>query len=239
MAVDAAFRPSLIVVDFQEDFCPPDGALAVGGGRDLIETINDIIQLPFELKVATQDWHPPNHISFASNHASPDNKPFESFALIRNPLNPSEKFNTRLWPVHCVQGQPGAELVSGLDVQRFDHIVKKGTDPRVEMYSAFMDQFKNPIVSISGLDDLLAQARTSHVYVVGLAMDYCVKHTALDAARKGYRTYVIAQATKAVDPSETGWGAAQAELERAGVELIDLSGAEMERVRLRQAPITS
>src|SRR4051812_41437305 len=103
------FVPALIIVDFQNDFCPPSGSLAVPSGREIAQPINKLLSLPsFVTKVATKDWHPPNHISFASNHVGKE--PFTSFHTIVNPDNADEKQETRLWPVHCVQGTPGAEL---------------------------------------------------------------------------------------------------------------------------------
>ncbi|KAF2119731.1 Isochorismatase-like protein [Lophiotrema nucula] len=195
-----AFKPALVIVDLQEDFCPPNGSLAVEGGRDIVPTINELLSLPFPIKVATKDFHPQDHISFASNHPPPNNKPFESTTVITNPLNPEEKEETRLWPDHCVQGTKGSELLPELDVSKVHQIVEKGQDKRVEMYSAFMDPFPT-CVSRSGLSKILKDAGVTDVFVVGLAADYCVKFTALDAKKEGFTTWVIAEATKAVDPS--------------------------------------
>ncbi|KAI9789440.1 MAG: NAD(+) salvage pathway protein, partial [Piccolia ochrophora] len=159
----APFKPALLVVDYQEDFCPPSGSLAVTGGRDIATVINGLLQLPFALRVATKDWHPPDHISFADNHDGPDNEPFTSIADVSNPENPSETFQTRLWPVHCVQGSHGAQLIPELDVDRIDHVVEKGQDKRVEMYSAFRNPFRNPPGPSTGLPRLLKDAHISHV----------------------------------------------------------------------------
>ncbi|KIK71529.1 hypothetical protein GYMLUDRAFT_211845 [Collybiopsis luxurians FD-317 M1] len=202
------FKPALIIIDLQEDFCPPNGSLAVADGRSIAPIINDLLRLPFAKKVATKDFHPPNHISFASNHSEPNNKPFVSFATISNPNNPDETQITRLWPVHCVQGTPGAELIPELEISRVDTVIEKGKDPRVEMYSAFEAPFRNPIVkeASSGLGQTLREAGVTDVFVVGLAMDYCVQNTAKDAVSEGFNTYVISEATKAVDPGEDGWG---------------------------------
>ena len=195
-----------------------------------MHVINHLLDLPFSRKLATKDWHPPTHVSFASNHLPPDNKPFESFALVRNPENPAETYHTRLWPVHCVQGTPGAELVPELEVRKVDQVIEKGQDDRVEMYSAFADPFENPSIATSGLSGILKEAGVTHVYVVGLAMDYCVKCTAMDAAKEGFVTYVVQEGTKAVDPGEKGWGAAQKDLNGAGVAMVTLTGPELTRV---------
>lgn len=179
--------------------------------------------------MATKDFHPQDHISFASNHPPPNNKPFESEITIANPYNPEETETTRLWPDHCVQGTKGSELVPELDVSKVQHIVEKGQDKRVEMYSAFAAPFENPVVSRSGLADTLKQAEITHVYVVGLAMDYCVKFTALDAAKEGFSTYVIQEGTRAVDPS--GWENVESQLATAGVKMVGLTGREVARVK--------
>ncbi|KAI9777638.1 MAG: NAD(+) salvage pathway protein [Candelina submexicana] len=223
------FRPALLIVDFQEDFCPPHGALAVDDGRSIASTVNSLLQLPFVLKVATKDFHPPDHISFASNHPAPDNKPFESFTTICNPHNPSETARTRLWPVHCVQGTQGAELIPELDISRVDHVVEKGQDKRVEMYSAFTDPFRNPSVVRSELASILKDAEVSHVYIVGLAMDYCVRYTAIDSLKEGFVTYVVKEATKAVDPGYCGWGDTEKEFAKVGVSLISAPGPEIDK----------
>ncbi|KAL1602921.1 NAD(+) salvage pathway protein [Nothophoma quercina] len=223
-----SFKPALVVVDVQEDFCPPNGALAVTGGRDIVPAINELLSLPFALRVATKDFHPPDHISFASNHPAPNNKPFVSKATIKNPLNPAETQETQLWPNHCVQGSKGAELLPELDVSKVDHIVEKGQDKRVEMYSAFADPFPSPC-SQSDLADTLKKAGITDVYVVGLAADYCVRFTALDAQKNGFKTWVIGEATKAVDPSSLD-GVYEG-YEEAGVKVVEKDGAEVRRVR--------
>ncbi|CBX91383.1 hypothetical protein IAQ61_010741 [Plenodomus lingam] len=224
----SSFKPALVVVDMQEDFCPPNGALAVTGGRDIIPTINTLLSFPFTLKVATKDCHPRDHISFASNHPAPHNKPFESTAIITNPHNPSESIETRLWPDHCVQGTPGADLVPELNVSTVDCLVEKGQDKRVEMYSAFADPFTSPCVARSGLAKTLKDAGVTDVYCVGLAADYCVKHTALDAQKEGFRTWVVQEAVKAVCPSSLD--DVHREYEKAGVRVVGMDSKEVQRV---------
>jgi nicotinamidase-related amidase len=201
----------------------------VDGGRDIVPIINELLSLPFQLKVATKDFHPQDHISFASNHSAPNNKPFESTVTIKNPHNPEESQETRLWPNHCVQGTKGAELVSALDVSRVDHIVEKGQDKRVEMYSAFADPFTNPCVARSDLAEKLRDADVTDVFVVGLAADYCVKCTAIDSAKEGFKTWVIGDATKAVDPSSLG--TVYKEYAKLGVSVIATDAAQVQSVR--------
>ncbi|KAJ7735984.1 Isochorismatase-like protein [Mycena metata] len=214
-------KVALIIVDMQEDFCPPNGSLAVTGGREIVPTINRLLSSPvFDVKVATKDWHPTDHISFAANHPDPNNRPFESFAKIVNPHNPAESYETRLWPVHCVQDTPGASLVPELDISKVDKVIEKGQDKRVEMYSAFADPFEKPRVAESALRGYLKESGVGKVYVVGLAMEYCVKATAVDALKEGFKAYIIEDATKAVDPGE-GWRDAKAEMEGKGIVFVD------------------
>ncbi|KAL2271344.1 hypothetical protein VTJ83DRAFT_715 [Remersonia thermophila] len=250
---DSEFRPALLVIDMQEDFCPPSGALAVASGRDIIPLINRLLALPtIPLKIATKDWHPPNHVSFAANHPlddglppsssssspssssdanphpKPTKRPFLDTTVIANPRNPSERYTTRLWPVHCVQHTPGASLVPELDVSRVQHVIEKGTSPDVEMYSAFCPPLRDPKVSDSGLAALLRENGTTHVYVVGLAGDYCVRSTAEDAVREGFVAYVVEEATKAVDPGL--WEDVKKEMEEKGVRVVSVDGPEVRRL---------
>jgi len=222
------FKPALVVVDLQEDFCPPNGSLAVQGGREIVSTVNKLLSFPFALKIATKDFHPQDHISFASNHSPPNNKPFETMITINNPLNSEETETTRLWPDHCVQGTLGAELIPELDIEKVQHTVEKGQDKRVEMYSAFADPFTKPTISRSKLADILHDAGISDVYIAGLAMDYCVKYTALDSVKEGFNTLVIGEATKAVDP--TAVDDVYRELEKAGVKFVTMEGKEIKKI---------
>ena len=206
-----------------------NGALAVEGGRDIVPLINSLLARSFALKIATKDFHPQDHISFASNHEAPDNRPFDSVVTIHNPLNPSEMQEIRLWPDHCVQGTKGAELLPELDVQQVHKIVEKGQDKRVEMYSAFADPFKDPCVASSGLAKLMHEAGITDVFVVGLAADYCVRYTALDAAKEGFKTRVIGDATRAVDPSSMD--AVLREYSEAGVTVIATDDESLKLVK--------
>ncbi|OIW23945.1 Isochorismatase hydrolase [Coniochaeta ligniaria NRRL 30616] len=227
MPADPDFKPALIVVDLQEDFCPPNGALAVASGRDVIPVVNALLRLQtLVTRIATKDWHPADHVSFASNHAG--KRPFVDFCKVVNPYNAEESYETRLWPAHCVQGTSGAELVPELEVGLIDKVIEKGTDPRVEMYSAFYAPFTSPRVSDSGLKDGLREEGITDVYVVGLAGDYCVKNTALDAAAEGFRTFVVEEGTRAVDA--VGWEDCRREIERGGVKVVSVHGPEVGRL---------
>lgn len=143
-------------------------------------------------------------------------------------MNPAEKETTRLWPDHCIQGTWGAELIDELDKTHIDHIVEKGQDARVEMYSAFSDPFPTPAAR-SGLAQTLKDGGITHVYVVGLAQDYCCKYTAIDAAKEGFITYMVEEAVKGVDQS--AWDAVKEETQKKSVRYIKLDGDEVERVK--------
>jgi nicotinamidase-related amidase len=205
-----------------------NGSLAVPGGRDIVPLVNQLLSLPFPVKVATQDFHPRDHISFASNHSPPQNKPLETMITIKNPLNSKETEQTLLWPDHCVQGTKGAELVPELEIPKEIRIVKKGRDKRVEMYSAFADPFKNPTVSKSELADILHGQGVTHVYIVGLAADYCVKYTALDAVKESFQTFVIKEATRAVNPSALD--EVYRLYDKEGVKLVGMKDEQIKRV---------
>ncbi len=206
----------------------------MAGGRQLVPTINALLSLPFTLKIATKDFHPADHISFASNHEPPDNTPYESFVTMTNPLNRAESQRTRLWPVHCVQGSPGAEIIPEIDGSMFDAVVEKGMDRNVEMYSAFADPFGRKLGTNLDLAAMLNDSDISHVYVVGLAGDYCVSCTAIDAQKEGFKVYVVREGVKSVDPSDNGWGAAVRTMEEIGVNIVGLNGDEVNKVRQLQ-----
>ncbi|PON25776.1 hypothetical protein TGAM01_v205213 [Trichoderma gamsii] len=225
MGAEAEFRPAIIVVDFQEDFCPPSGSLAVPQGRSIAPTINSLLSLPFTIKIATRDYHPPNHVSFASNH--PGATAYQSHHTIVHPTDPSKSDTTLLWPTHCVQGTPGVELVPELDVSKVDAVVDKGMNPDVEMYSAFWDPFR---VSVSELGEKLKEKRVTDVFVVGLAADYCVKATAESAVEEGYRTYIVEEGTRAVKKED--WEVeGRKEVEKKGIKIVSAGGDEIQRVK--------
>lgn len=226
----APFRPALLVVDVQEDFCPPHGALAVPDGRAVIPPINALLALPFAFKAATKDHHPPHHVSFASRH--PGAVPFATHTTIANPANPAETYATRLWPDHCVAGTPGNALAAGLDAARLERVVLKGLDPRVEMYSAFRSPLRSPPLAsaVSGLAGLLREREITDVFVTGLAGDYCVLYSALDSAEEGWRTYVVEDAVRCVGGAEA-WESKKQELEAKGVKVVRADGEEVGWVR--------
>jgi len=175
---------SLIIVDVQNDFCP-GGALPVPEGDRVVEVINRI-QPGFDLVVATQDWHPAGHGSFAASH--PGRSPGEQIELAGLPQI--------LWPVHCVQGTWGAELHAGLDRSRIARVFHKGTDPGVDSYSGFFDNGRR---TSTGLGEYLKDQGVTDVYVCGLATDYYVKATALDAAASGFKTHLLEDGCRGVE----------------------------------------
>jgi len=196
---------ALILVDIQNDFLP-GGALAVRDGDAVIEPANRA-QRGYELVVATQDWHPADHGSFATQH--PGRKPGELILL--------DGLDQVLWPPHCVQGTLGAELAASVDRSRIDHVFQKGMDPLVDSYSGFFD---NGHRHDTGMGEWLRRRGVDQVDLCGLALDYCVKFSALDAARLGFRTAVIVDATRPVDVNPGDGERAVDELRRAGVRII-------------------
>ncbi|KAI0774494.1 isochorismatase family hydrolase [Fomes fomentarius] len=226
----SAFRPALLIVDVQEDFCPPNGLFAVAGARDIVPPINALLALPFTIKIATKDHHPPSHVSFASNH--PNAQPFISTTTIVNPANPAESYETRLWPVHCVPGTPGNELLPELDAARIDFVLPKATEPRVEMYSAFRSPLRSPPLAsaVSDLAERLSDARITDVFVVGLTGEFCVCSTALDAAELGWKTYVVEEGTRSFG-GEEAWKETAEVLRGKGVKVVSVDGPEVGQVK--------
>lgn len=175
---------ALVVIDVQNDFCP-GGALAVAGGDAIIPRINAMMA-GFSTIVLTQDWHPAGHASFAASH--PGAAPF---SLIEMPYGPQV-----LWPTHCVQGSPGAEFHAALQVDAAQLVIRKGFRPGIDSYSAF---FENDRQTPTGLDGYLRSRGVGRIMLVGLALDYCVAYSALDAARLGFGVTVAEGATAAID----------------------------------------
>lgn len=192
---------ALILVDIQYDFIP-GGALAVDDGHAVVPTANRV-QSRFDLVVATQDWHPPDHGSFASNH--PGRKPGEMTELGGLPQV--------LWPDHCVQGTPGAEFHESLDLSRIARVFRKGTDPEIDSYSGFFD---NGHRKSTGLGEYLREQGVRSVFVMGLATDYCVRWTALDAIQLGFRTHLIEDGSRGVELKPGDVAAAVDEVRTAG-----------------------
>ena len=175
----------LVITDIQFDFLP-GGALAVPGGDEIIPVINKL-QDQFDLVVATQDWHPPKHRSFASFY--PGKKTYDTVSI--------HGLEQVLWPDHCVQNSKGAELDPGLDQSAIAAVFRKGMDPEVDSYSAFFD---NDRIISTGLADYLRGKGATDVYICGLAGDFCVAYSAMDSLREGFNTYVIEEGTKPINP---------------------------------------
>ncbi len=194
---------ALIVIDVQNDFCP-GGALAVAGGDEIISRINGLMG-DFATVVLTQDWHPADHASFAANH--PGAAPF---SLTTMPYGPQV-----LWPTHCVQGTQGAEFHADLRTDLAQLIVRKGFRSAIDSYSAF---FENDRTTATGLDGYLRNRGVTEVTLVGLATDYCVAYSALDAARLGFKATVLEGATRAIDLNGS-LAEARSQMRAAGVAL--------------------
>ncbi|PLL12041.1 bifunctional nicotinamidase/pyrazinamidase [Tabrizicola sp. TH137] len=175
---------ALIVIDIQNDFCP-GGALAVADGDKIINRVNGLMD-EFPNVILTQDWHPADHSSFASNH--PGHSPFETLTMSYGPQT--------LWPDHCVQGTPGAAFHRDLRTDPADLIIRKGFRVAIDSYSAFFENDRN---TTTGLNGYLSARGITAVTFVGLATDYCVAYSALDAARLGLRARVLLGACRGID----------------------------------------
>lgn len=195
----------LVVVDVQNDFCP-GGALAVAGGDAVIDVIHRVAP-HFEHIVLTQDWHPPNHASFAAAH--PGKQPFDSVELSYG--------KQTLWPVHCVQGSRGAEFHPALRLPQAELILRKGFRRQIDSYSAF---FENDRSTPTGLAGYLDERGLTRVFLAGLAYDYCVAYSALDARRLGLPVVILRDACRAIDLNGSV-EKMEAELDKAGVALIE------------------
>jgi nicotinamidase/pyrazinamidase len=199
---------ALLLVDIQNDFLPT-GALPVPDGDVVIAVSNEVSRSSqFDLVVATQDWHPRNHGSFADNH--PGTKPGDVIDL--------DGIEQVLWPVHCVQNTRGAEFAPGLHLDRVTRIFQKGTDPRIDSYSGFFD---NAHRKSTGLAEFLRERGVSSVFVLGLATDYCVKFTILDARGLGLAATVIARGCRAVNVHPGDNERALDVMHAAGATIID------------------
>jgi nicotinamidase/pyrazinamidase len=195
----------LIVIDVQNDFCP-GGALAVPGGDEVVAPILGISPL-FAHIILTQDWHPADHTSFAASHAG--KKPYESIELAYGAQT--------LWPPHCVQETPGADFHSALYLPHAEMILRKGFRPEVDSYSAF---FENDRSTPTGLAGYLRERELTRVFLAGLAYDFCVGYSALDARRLGFPAVVLRDACRAIDLNGSAV-AMEAEFVKAGVAVID------------------
>lgn len=184
LQLEDAMTKALIVIDVQNDFCP-NGALAVAGGDEIVGGINALMG-GFETVVLTQDWHPANHTSFADNHAGA-----APFSVVQMPYGPQV-----LWPRHCVQGSDGAAFHPALNTGAAQMTIRKGFRAQIDSYSAF---FENDRSTPTGLHGYLQDRGVREVVLVGLATDYCVAYTALDAAKLGYGVTVLSDLCRAID----------------------------------------
>jgi Amidases related to nicotinamidase len=199
---------ALLIVDVQNDFCP-GGRLAVESGDEVVTVINRILP-GFSRVIATQDWHPPDHVSFASSH--PGRRPLE--------VVDAGGIEQVLWPDHCVRASIGAELHPRLGTAQIGLLLRKGMNRGLDSYSAF---FENDHRTDTGLRHYLKGMRVRELFICGLATDYCVRASALDAARLGFRITLVADACRGVDYPEGGVAKALAAMRKAGVRIIDSS----------------
>jgi len=195
------------MVDLQNDFCK-GGSLEVQEGDAVIPLANEL-QKYFDLIIVTKDWHPQNHMSFASNHPG---KKVGDVMIVHG-------ISQVLWPDHCVQHSKGAELHPNLDLESIDHIVHKGTQKTIDSYSAFFD---NEHLRSTELANYLQKHNVSDVYIMGLATDYCVKYSCLDAVQLGFNTYMIEDACRGVELQTGDIEKAINQIKQAGVHVIQI-----------------
>lgn len=196
---------TLILVDLQNDFCP-GGNLEVPDGDQVIPVANKIMPY-FDLIVASKDWHPANHLSFAANH--PWRRPGQVIDL--------NGVQQVLWPMHCVQDSFGAEFVQQLKTETISKIVYKGTDPEIDSYSAFFDNARK---RSTGLGEYLHEQGVQEVFIMGLATDYCVKFTVLDAIDLGFKVHLVADGCRGIDLQEGDVDQALQEMKDKGATLV-------------------
>jgi len=196
---------ALIIVDLQNDFLP-GGALAVPGGDEVIPLANEL-QRRFDVVLVTQDWHPPDHGSFAANH--PGKKPGDRIML--------DGIEQILWPVHCVRNTRGAEFAPSFSTTRIADVFHKGIDPRIDSYSTFFD---NAHRRSTGLTDYLKDRSIKDIYLLGLALDYCVKYSALDARQLGLNTHVVLDGCRGIDLQPGDLDRAVDEMKRVGATIL-------------------
>ncbi len=196
-------QKTLIVTDIQNDFLP-GGALPVPYGDEVVDVANKLMK-EFDLVVATQDYHPPDHASFASRH--PGHKVGDVIDLEGRPQI--------LWPDHCVRETVGADFAPGLDRREIDHIVRKATDRNIDSYSAFFD---NGHLRATGMHDWLQAQGVKEIYILGLATDYCIKYTVLDGARLGYKIDVVLDGCRGIEKQPGDIDRAIEEMRAAGAK---------------------
>ena len=196
---------ALLLIDIQNDFLP-GGALAVAKGNEVVPVANRLMH-KYDVVIATQDWHPEDHGSFASQH--PGHDIGEVVVL--------DGLDQILWPDHCVQGTSGAEFSPELNTAGIDHVIQKGTDRNIDSYSGFFDNARR---KATGLEAYLRERNVDEVHVMGLATDYCVKFTALDAVDLGFKTSILMEGIRGVDLNEGDCQRAIDEMKSAGIEVI-------------------
>ena len=197
---------ALLIIDLQNDFLP-GGALGVAGGDELVPLVNELMP-HYDLIVATQDWHPSNHGSFAANN--PEHSIGDKIELAGLPQI--------LWPTHCVQGTLGADFAPGLDTTRIDTVFRKGTDPEIDSYSGFFD---NGHRQDTGLANYLRKNEVTELHVCGIATDYCVKFTVLDALSEEFPTTVLSDACRGVELQPSDIEKAFTEMKQAGASVAE------------------
>jgi nicotinamidase/pyrazinamidase len=197
---------ALIIVDIQNDFCP-GGALPVSRGNEIIPLVNGLSR-KFATVVVTQDWHPANHVSFASNHEGMN--PYDQLEI--------NGINQVLWPDHCVEGTEGAMLHPHLNTDRANIIIRKGTTPGLDSYSAF---FENDRITKTGLSGYLNSLEIEEVFLCGLATDYCVFYSAMDAMRAGFKTQVVLDACRGINVPEGSLESVIEEMKVHGIQVIN------------------
>ncbi len=221
---------ALVLVDVQNDFCPsyknregkktPSGAMMVKDGDKVIEPLNAVSHI-FDwhgaLVVATQDWHPSGHISFASTHPGLRENDIIDLVLEKRDADGIGVIEQVLWPDHCVQGTWGAEFHESLDLNPVSYIVRKGRNELIDSYSAF---FENDRTTATGLGGLLKGLSVESVFIGGLATDYCVFYSAMDAVRLGFKTFVLADAVQGIDSPKDSIKNAMEEMEKIGIVFI-------------------
>lgn len=200
---------ALLIVDLQNDFLP-GGALAVKEGDAIIPVINKLMLKKFDYIVASKDWHPASHGSFAATHHKQVGEHIELGGV-----------DQILWPVHCVQKSHGSEFPSGFFSQHVDAIIYKGTDAGIDSYSAFFDNGRK---KATGLEKMLVDRGITTLYIAGLATDYCVKFSVLDALKLGFKSYFIEDASRGVNLQSDDTAQAIDEMRRAGAGIVNSEG---------------
>lgn len=204
-------KTALILVDLQNDFFP-GGALEVRNGHEVLPAINQLLEMPFDLIVATKDWHPPRHGSFAATHGKRVGDVIDLDGIPQI-----------LWPVHCVQDTNGAQFHEGWDFRKVHKTFYKGTEANIDSYSTFFD---NGNRKSTGLADYLKELSIQRVVLAGLATDYCVKYSVLDAARLGFKTHVVPEGCRGVNLHAADAEIAFEEMKKVGAEITPLKNVE-------------